>query len=199
MFLFVADWCMQDTGSYLDLVTTPTAVLVDLLETFYSVVVPKFVAKSTKRTPARPSEPLYHKNTLVNIRAAINRKLADLNRTDINIVGDKAFKHANGVLNCLLKKRMRTDMSKATQHKPIIEIEDLKQIATYLTQARFSPITLRQAVWYYISVHFVTRGLEVHHQLRLDAFEFNIDESGEYVTLNCEIQQKKLARRSGHK
>jgi hypothetical protein len=182
---------MQETGSFLDLATTTTKVLADLLEKFYTVVVPKFVAKSM-RTPAKStgSEPMYHKNTLINIRAAINRKLADLNRTDINIVGDKAFKHANGVLNGLLKKRMRTGMSKATQHKPIIEIEDLKKIATYLTHARSSPITLRQAVWYNISIHFVTRGLEMHHQLRLDAFEFHVDESGEYVTLNCEIQQK---------
>ena len=54
-----------------------------------------------------------------------------------------------------------------------------------------SPIILRQCVWYNLSIHFVSRGLEFHQQLKQDSFDFNVDEEGqEYVTINHETQQK---------
>ena len=49
---------------------------------------------------------------------------------------------------------------------------------------------LRHCVWYNIAIHFVTRGIEFHHQLRKDSFLFQSDEHGEYVTLTHETQQK---------
>ena len=54
-----------------------------------------------------------------------------------------------------------------------------------------SPIKLRQSVWYNIAIHFVTRGLEFHHQLQMESFNFLTDEDGsEYVALTHETQQK---------
>lgn len=63
-------------------------------------------------------------------------------------------------------------------------------MSTNLEKATTSLVILRQAVWYLISIHFVTRGMEFHHQLKLDSFEFNEDETGEFVTLKHETQQK---------
>ena len=49
--------------------------------------------------PECTEEPhLYHKNSLINIKAAINPHLADLRR-DIDIVHDKEFKTSNGILD----------------------------------------------------------------------------------------------------
>ena len=135
------------------------------------------------------SSEVYHKNTLINLRAAINRHLADLKR-NIDIVKDPDFKTANGVLDGLFKERVRDGTSKSTQHKAIIEKEDLVKISTYLEDAASSPVALRLCVWYQLSVHFVTRGLEFHFQLQRDSFNFLHDESGDYVELKHETNMK---------
>lgn len=50
---------------------------------------------------------------------------------------------------------------------------------------------LRQCVWFNLSVHLVSRGLEFHHQLRKDSFNFLFDDDDkEYVVLRHETQQK---------
>ncbi len=103
---------------------------------------------------------------------------------------DKEFRNANKTLDGLLKSRMRDGTSLPTKHKEVIEDTDLKKIANYFTTAPDSPVALRYCVWYNLSLHYVTRGLEFHHQLKLNSFEFHEDEYGEYVTLTHETQQK---------
>lgn len=50
---------------------------------------------------------------------------------------------------------------------------------------------LRQCVWFNLPVHLVSRGLEFHHQLCKDSFNFLFDEDDkEYVVLRHETQQK---------
>jgi hypothetical protein len=90
-------------------------------------------------------EPLYHKNTLLNIRAAINRHLADLKR-NISIVKDKEFRTANGILDGLFKERTKLGQSVPTKHKKIIEQHDLEKIYAYLQGATKSDVILRHAV-----------------------------------------------------
>lgn len=125
-----------------------------------------------------------------NIRAAINRHLSDIN-IDIDIVNDREFKHANSTLNGLLKERVASGLSRPTQHKEIIPKQDLQKISTYLKNAYNNPVNLRLCTWYILSIHFVTRGLEWHHQLTRNAFEFKIDENGhEFVCLTHETRQK---------
>ena len=131
----------------------------------------------------------YHKNTLTNIRAAINRHFQDIGR-EIDIVRDKEFKQANRALDGYLKERMKSGNSKPTAHKQIIQPNDLNKISTYLSRASKDPVILRHAVWYNIAIHFVSRGMEFHHQLRPDSFEFKSDEHGEFVTISHETQQK---------
>lgn len=160
----------------------PTPELAAILKKFYCEARPK---------ENKNSASIYHKNTLVNIRGAINRHIQDIQRDPpVDIVRDKEFKSANGVLDGLLKQRMRNGESKPTIHKPIIDKQDLEKISTYFKRAESSPIILRHCVWFLLSVHFVSRGLEFHHQLRLNSFDFHEDEHGEYAVLNHETQQK---------
>jgi hypothetical protein len=52
---------------------------------------------------------------------------------------------------------------------------------------------LRQCVWFNLSIHFVSRDHELHHQLRRDSLTFCHDDEGlEYVVLRHENQQKNL-------
>jgi hypothetical protein len=45
-------------------------------------------------------------------------------------------------------------------------------------------------VWYNLAIHFVTRGLEFHQQLKLNSFEFHFDENNrEYACLSHEMKQ----------
>lgn len=97
---------------------------------------------------------------------------------------------ANRALDGLLKERMRSGTSLPTNHKEIIEPADLQKMFTYLKKGSSSPVILRHAVWFLTSIHFLSRGLELHHQLNLKSFEFKNDENGEYVTLSHDTQQK---------
>ena len=113
------------------------------------------------------------RQSLKNIRGAINRHFQDIGR-EIDIVRDKYFKPANRALDGNLKIRMRNGTSKPTTHKEIIEQNDLEKIATYLSRASSNPVILRHAVWYNIAIHFISRGMEFHHQLRLTRSSFMI-------------------------
>ena len=54
-----------------------------------------------------------------------------------------------------------------------------------------NPVVLRFRVWYHLAIHFVTRGFEFHHQLKLNSFEFHFDENNrEYACLSHEMKQK---------
>lgn len=166
-------------------VVTPEE-LASSLSKFYVETRPK---TNTKKPTNDHEDLVYHRNSLMSIRAGINRFLADLHR-NIDIARDKEFKTANGVLDGLLKHRTRSGQSKPTKHKEIIEKCDLNKISSYLSGAPTCPIILRHHVWYNLSIHFVTRGMEFHHQLKTNSFSFENDESGEYVTLKVETQQK---------
>lgn len=117
----------------------------------------------------------YHKNSLKSIRSAIDRSLQDIRRST-DIVRDKEFKSANHTLDhtldWMLKAKIKKLVYQVTNHKSVTHSENLKQITTYFHSAPYNPIVLRQCVWYYSSIHLVTRGLEFHHQLRTDSFLF---------------------------
>lgn len=124
-----------------------------------------------------------------SLRSAINRKLHDLER-DFDIVRDKQFRKSNETLDGKLKSNLKEGLSRPTQHKQIITNADLTQISTYLYE-KCNPVILRFRIWFTLSLHFVSRGLEFHEQLRRDSFVFNFDENGEeYVTVSHETKQK---------
>ena len=78
-----------------------------------------------------------------------------------------------------------------TLHKTLIEEEDLRQISKNMSRASESVLFLRQSVWMNLAIHFVSSGLEFHHQLKINSFDYQFDEFGkEYATINYETQQK---------
>ncbi|XP_062577797.1 uncharacterized protein LOC134239637 [Saccostrea cucullata] len=131
------DWNIEVYGTSLDMLTVDIPTLSNRLSKFYCSAMPKGKDDDDKS--------LYHKNSLINIRAAINRHLADLRR-DVNVVKDKEFRTANGILDGLFKERTQLGLSKPTKHKEIIEIHDLQKIYQYLKGAPSSPVILRHAV-----------------------------------------------------
>ena len=91
----------------------------------------------------------------------------------------------------------KTGLSRPTAHKKIITNNDMQKIATYL-QADDDAQVLQYKVWYSLGVHFVSRGLEFHHQLTLNSFSFHQDDDGrEYVAhspVKCEIPKNTRPR-----
>ena len=161
------------------------------LKHFYAETKPKNPEKrATKMTDQHAS--VYHKNTLKNVRSALSRHLRDLNR-NIDIVRDSEFRESNKMLDSTLKMMVRTGLSRPTQHKEIIEMDDLKKISDYIYQESSTPVILRLRVWYALAIHFVSRGLEFHQQLSLNSFDFCRDSEGdEYAVINHETQQKNV-------
>ena len=113
----ISEWSCEKFGNEIDLETVKKEELNDLLRWFYAEVQPK--EKENKNQE-------YHKNTMKGIRSALNRHLSDIGR-DVDIVHDKTFKQANGILQGKLKQNMQLGLSKPTQHKPIITQNDLQK------------------------------------------------------------------------
>ncbi|XP_056001561.1 uncharacterized protein LOC130048610 [Ostrea edulis] len=180
----IQEWSSETFGVEIDFFTIDAADLNSKLSKFYAEARPKIASITTENTE-------YHKNTMKNIRAAINRHLADLER-DMNIVKDKEFKSANDTLDGKLKHNVKCAISKPTKHKDVITPEDLIKISEYLYSAE-NPIILRYRVWYDVAMHFVTRGLEFHEQLKPNSFEFLKDEhEREYAVMSHETKQKTI-------
>jgi hypothetical protein len=180
---------METTGSITDLDTIGKADLKEKLHHFYAEAKPKDPEKRTKNMPNEHAS-VYHKNTLKDVRAALNRHIKNLNR-QFDKVRNIEFRTSNIILDSTLKMMVRTGLSRATKHKETIEIDDLQLISTYLFKDINDPILLRQSMWYCLAVHFASRGLEFHHQLNLNSFDFKVDSDGdEYVLIKHETQQK---------
>ena len=72
-----------------------------------------------------------------------------------------------------------------------------KKNYAYRQENKTSQIILRLAVWYFLAVQFVPRGVDLHHQLKrksCDFNEFKEDESGQYVTLKHDTLQETSER-----
>ncbi|XP_062621664.1 uncharacterized protein LOC134283231 [Saccostrea cucullata] len=169
------DWSRERRGEEIDFENVSPAQLNKLLEKFYC--------------EARPEKDgqVYHKNTLTNLRAAINRKLGDLKR-NVDIVKDKEFRSSNGVLAGLFKVRAREGIGVSMPHREIIEKSDLEKMASYFKHALLNPIILRQCVYFHLTVHFICRAHDFRRDMKIDSFTFISDDSGEYV--NHEIRLK---------
>ena len=130
-----------------------------------------------------------------NASAAINRHFKDINRK-VDIVKDAEFQEANDMLDAKVKTNLKAGLNLPTQHKPIIVTPsaDLKLIKNYLQKD--NPITLRYRIWYilsiqFVSIQFVSRGLEFHPQLNQNSFTLHKDENGlEFFQFTHEVKEK---------
>ncbi|KAK3106162.1 hypothetical protein FSP39_014017, partial [Pinctada imbricata] len=183
-----SEWCIESGLPVIDFSTVASSELANHLHTFYASATPK-QTEARKKSLLENLSIEYHKNTLKNLRAALNRHLKDIGR-QIDIVQDKEFKQANDTLNAKLKYMVKSGLSRPTQHKKIISPLDQQKIASYLEDDSNAQV-LQYKVWYSLAIHFVCRGLEFHHQLSTTSFEFLHDEVGRrYVTIAHETQQK---------
>ena len=131
----------------------------------------------------------YNINSYKAIRSAINRHLHDLGR-DLDIVRGREFKRSNAILDGKLKKNLEQGLTKPIKHKEIISKSDLEKNSAYLFGDN-NPVILRFRVWFVVAVHFVSRGLEFHEQLKINSFIVNTDDYGNvYATLSHETKQK---------
>lgn len=178
---------METYGHYLDLKAIEEPNLNECLRKFYAEAQPKAMSGREKKfSPELGNE--YHKNSMKNVRAAINRHLKDSGRV-IDIVNGTNFTSANKMLCAKLKNNLKTGVSRPTQHYPVIDAEELTKIHEYLKKD--DPVTLRLRIWYLFAIHFVTRGLEFHRQLKMSSVLILTDATGsEYITLSHETLQK---------
>lgn len=175
-FFFFIDWSFERRGEFIDFEKITAKELDGLLEKFYCEARPERTGK------------LYHKNTLINLRGAINRKLADLRR-NMDIVKDTDFKPSNGVLLGLLRERERA-CSPNVRVKDVITKSDMEKLNTYFENAQNDSIILRHSVYFHLAIHFISRGQEFHEQLKMDSITFHTDHTGEYATISREINGK---------
>ena len=181
-------WCLERLQEVPDFKTISEENLNESLRRFYAEAQPKNLNKRIQSMPENMAQE-YHKNSLKNVRAAINRHLKDIGRT-IDIVRDKEFKSSNSMLSAKLKFNLRNGLTRPTQHHPLISNSELQKINEYLSTQN-NVVALRFKVWYVLAIHFVSRGIEFHQQLSMDSIKFVKDEEGrEYLTITHETHQK---------
>lgn len=190
-FLYFLEWCLETSGDEVNFENVDQKNLNEKLRHFYAEAKPKNTEKRLKSMSIEHAN-VYHKNSLKNVRAALNRHIKDMGR-DFDIVKDTAFRSSNVILDSTLKMMVASGLSRPTQHKRIIESDDLQSISAYIYADVKDPVRLRLKVWYILAIHNVSRGLEFHHQLNLNSFDFKTDVDGdEFAVINHETQQKNI-------
>ena len=186
--LIFSEWCTERCGGEVNLSEVSKEELNDKLKVFYAEAQPKQTESRKRKFTDSNVATEYHRNTMKNARAAINRHFRDINRR-IDIVKDSDFQEANDMLDAKVKTNLKAGLNLPTQHKPIIPSADLKLINVYLQKD--NPITLRYRIWYILSIQFVSRGIEFHPQLKRNSFQLKQDENGvDYFLLTHEVKEK---------
>ena len=102
----------------MDIHTVEPLYLANLQREFNGSTAQK-ATESRKKTLPETHVNDYHKNSLKNMRAAINRHLKGIHR-DIDIVRDKPFTKVNDLLNAKLKSMTKSGMYRPTHHQKLI-------------------------------------------------------------------------------
>ncbi|XP_062577662.1 uncharacterized protein LOC134239501 [Saccostrea cucullata] len=82
-------WCLERLNETHDLEVVDASTLNESLRKFYAEAQPKNLVNRSKAITEEQAQE-YHKNSMKNVRAAINRHLKDIGR-EIDIVRDKEF------------------------------------------------------------------------------------------------------------
>ena len=171
--LNISAWSKCTTRRAVDLEHITVEALAETLTRFYS-----------QSSPSDPGEDLQHRNMLLDVRAAVNRRMIYYQRK-VDVVSDTQFKKANSILEAMLKEGINPVLANKTQPRwEIIAKTDLEKISVFLGGAANSPEILRLCVWFQIAMHFPTRSLEFYVQLTPNSFTFGFDEQGHYAELN---------------
>ena len=127
---------------------------------------------------------MYSKKTLLGFRHAIERflNLPPLSR-NVKFSSDPRLKRSNEMLDAQLVNLKRSGKDN-TQHKPIIEDEDLMKLKSSEALSLKSPLSLLRNVWLHVVLFFCRRGREGQRQLSKSSFKSEIDAAGRnYFTM----------------
>jgi hypothetical protein len=137
----------------------------NLLRQFYAEVQPK-------------KGDTYSRSAYVNIRNGLNRHLnTPPYSRKINIIQDRDYLPANQVFTALLKELRRNGLD-ITQHKPVIEKEDIEKMYSTGTLSSSNPVSLQRKIFFELSLHFARRGREGLRSLTKTSFTIQTDASG---------------------
>lgn len=129
-------------------------------------------------------------NTLKGIRAGLQRYFTspEVNRA-INIIKDKEFERANGILKSLVAQWLKTG-NKAKQFCGI-EPADILKLKSYFD--RSNAIVMQQEVWFWITYQFGLRGRELLASFTKDLFLIGTDSDGfRYIEIRCDMLSKNV-------
>ena len=131
--------------------------------------------------------------SMVAIRAGIQRHLTVLRENPINITKDTQFEKANNTFKA--KCKMYASKGNPRQkRKEEIAPGDLEKIHKYLATecTSGSPRRLSQAVWFILAFNLGCRGRELYRQLKKESLIFSVDDTGkQYVTIDQTVIEKK--------
>ena len=133
----------------------------------------------------------YSKNTLLGIRSGIERYLnGPPHNKGILISQNPAFKRSNMMLNAKLKS-LKHEGKHSVQHKPAIEIEDLRKLKTSDAINPSTPNGLLMNVWFHCTLYWCRRGREGQRNLTKSSFKFLNDENDHpYATMTHDEASK---------
>lgn len=133
----------------------------------------------------------YSKNTLLGIRSGIERYLnGPPHNKGILISQNTAFKRPNMMLTAKLKN-LKHEGKHNVQHKPAIEIEDLRNLKTSDAMNPSTPNGLLMNVWFHCTLYWCRRGREGQRNLSKSSFKFLNDENGHpYATMTHDEASK---------
>ena len=121
---------METSGSITNFNNREKAELNEKLRHFYAEAKPKNNEKRAKYMLDEHAQ-VYHKTTLIYVRAALNRHIKDLNR-NFDIVHVSDFRTSNIILDSTQKMMVKTGLSWPTKYKEIIGLQDLQLINAYI-------------------------------------------------------------------
>jgi hypothetical protein len=126
----------------------------------------------------------YSRSAYRNLRSGLNRYLiSPPHNRQLNLRSDKEFIQANQVYDGKIKQ-MKREGKDITQHKPAIDINDMKQFYATEVLSNKDPVSLQRKVFVEIALHCGRRGSEGWRELKHDSFVKKTDGQGrKYITL----------------
>ncbi|XP_031568971.1 uncharacterized protein LOC116303553 [Actinia tenebrosa] len=122
---------------------------------------------------------MYSKKTLLGFRHAIERYMNQppLNR-GLKLSTDPRFNRSYEMLDAQLVQMKRKN-KEDTQHKPVIENQDLLKLKTSKALSLNDPWSMLRNVWFHLILFFCRRGREGQRELKTSSLKFEVVQAGD--------------------
>ena len=115
----------------------------------------------------------YSRSSLLGFRNSVERYFTANNRS-LKLTRNPVFSRSNKMLESKLKG-IRREGKENTQHKPVIESEDLVKLRESPFMSPNTPDRLLRKVWFNVTLYWCCRGCEGQRLLWWDSFVFGKD------------------------